>query len=203
MDRCTRLALLIGLVGCGARTPLEGSEHRATDAAIDAGTDGAPERPDAAELPDVLELDASCSMCTDEQNSGGPPDESCNHGSVWLSWEWLPACDMVVSAIELHTRSGGTVALFPDDGGRPGPPLSTGTLGDPDPEGWRRGQLRDVRVTGGRRYWIGEQTMDCSLSAAGTPQPYFGGNSLRGPWDGPFEDPGRIWTSKIEGVCDL
>lgn len=121
---------------------------------------------------------------------------------MWLAWEWIPECDFIVDSISLRTRSGGRVALFADSAGQPGDVLLMADLGGPDRDGWRRGYDSSAFVSTGTRYWIGEQTLDCSLAATGTPISYWGSSSVDGPWSGPYMDETHIWSAKIGAYCD-
>lgn len=185
----------LSLAACGARTELLVPEGRRLDGGLS--------RPDVA-LDDARAADAShppACACHDEENTSAEPAETCVHGVAWLAWEYAPSCSFEVTSIDLHTSSG-EVALLDDDGGRPGRLLARGTLSGPSERiiEWRAATLvPPVSVDGGRTYWIGERVMDCSTAASGIPYAYYGGDTLDGPWTGPYS--GHVWTARIVGVC--
>lgn len=136
--------------------------------------------------------------CGDDQNPN-PPSNNCFQGAAWIAWQYVPTCGFNVTRIELHTNAG-SVALLADNGGKPGATLFQGVLGPPDPQGWLGADVSPpIAVTGGTVYWIAEAVGTCSIASSGTTPPYYGGQSLNGPWDGPYM--GHNWTSHVKGEC--
>jgi hypothetical protein len=138
--------------------------------------------------------------CCGENVNDFPPVDSCNHGVTWLAWQYVPACSFTANRIEIHSNAG-SVALLADAGGKPGATLFEGALSPSTQAGWLGATVTPpVPITSGQTYWIGEATETCSIASQGTEQqPYYGGGSLAGPWDGPYTQ--YFWTAHVESTC--
>jgi hypothetical protein len=93
------------------------------------------------------------------------------------------------------------VALLSDAGGKPGALLAEAALPFVSPADWTGGDFAaPIELQAGVTYWIAESTGICSTAAGGTPYTYYGGSTLMGPWDGPFN--AHAWTSRLFGACE-
>jgi hypothetical protein len=111
----------------------------------------------------------------------------------------VPECSFNLTQLELHT-DGGSVALLADANNLPGATLFQGPLGNPDPQGFLKAAVNPpIAITGGQTYWLAEGVGKCSIASQGAMMPYYGGDTLNGPWMGPFM--GHQWTAHAVGQC--
>jgi hypothetical protein len=183
-----RVPYLCMLVACGGRSELDDADvHVALDASHDAVDD------------DVVTFDDAPSTCGETLNAQTPAPGACNQGITWIAWAYIPTHSLTAGAIELFTNDG-KVALLDSTGSEPGATLATGTLAPQGPPTtWKTATLsQHVALVAGHRYFIAENVERCSVATTGTPYPYFGSDSLAGPWTGPFQS--WAFTSRIDCV---
>ena len=93
------------------------------------------------------------------------------------------------------------MALLDDDCGRPGQPLSRGTLAQGQEPGWVTAELHPpVDVEAGRVYWLWHSPGQCSIVSGGHSQVYW--CNFRGMAPGGWEGPWRSfsWTARMGGT---
>lgn len=141
-------------------------------------------------------------------------------GGPMVGIEWVPAASNVITGIEVYTGEHvgpNALALWSDNGGSPGQPLSslsiTPTFNTTLAKGWQGATLNTpVPVVGGNTYWVvwdpdgGEQA---AVDNSGIQQTYWGsysGNVSGGAsWFGPFSFNSRRWKFRMtcgDGPCD-
>lgn len=204
IKRIAGAAILAGVLSCGARTSIGELPPPPIDASRDAELDDAMR--DVLALEDVA-TDATDApggaACSQRTNTGAPVDQGAVQGAAWLAWKIVLPRSELVAGISLHD-DGGEVAILSDASGRPGATLSTAPGPSPLPIGWHEHTLSPpVLLEADTTYWVAhgnaDSAADLSYDSAGQTPPYWGAESLDGPWCGPFVN--YAFDVQLYGTC--
>lgn len=148
----------------------------------------------------TLNDDSDCiPPCCGDNLNPFPPDDNCFQGVKWIVWKYDPGCSYNLTKLQLHTDAG-AVALLADNNNFPGATLFQGPLSNPDPQGFLTATVNPpLAIDGAQTYWIAEGVGKCSIATQGDMVPYYGGDTLNGPWMGPFM--GHHWLAHAVGQC--
>ena len=88
-----------------------------------------------------------------------PPSADSNNTGVGQAFSYTATGSGTTSDIELYVNSGTTatklyLGLYADNGGKPGPLLTPGTLSSPVSSAWNDVSVGSTAVTAGSTYWI-------------------------------------------------
>ena len=143
-------------------------------------------------------------------------------GGPMVAIAWVPTASATVEAVEVFTgevAGPNRLAIWSDNGGAPGQPLSplawTTNFQTALPNGWQGAQLNtSVSVAAGVRYWVvwdpaGGEQASVSNTVGDIQQNYWGSftGTVQGgaSWFGPFTAPTHRWKFRMRcanGPCD-